>query len=437
MTAEQPDGDAVKSLDARWPRDVVWWDVAFYAIAVLTAVSVIAQLDRLGPRAPVSLAAIAGLVLAYAVLGRRAARSRDQGLALAYLLTMMVLVCTAIATTAGSSLLLFIGFSQIWMLIERTRTGVVLVVLLAVGATLAMSLPHGPTLGSLARVAAEMAVVLVFAIGLGLWVAVTMRQAERYAVLVDELRATQAALAASHHAAGVTAERERMAREIHDTLAQGFTSVVMLSQTARSNLEHGRLDQARDRMDLVERTARDNLAEARALVAAFAPVGLQEGSLAQALARLAERFTQETGVVVEVVVPEQLPPLDREREVVLLRAAQEALSNVRRHADAHRVRLVLREGPGQAGAGGAVPGCATGTGGAPAQARTVHLEVVDDGRGFDPVAAGTGLGLRGMRERVTAGGGDLSVESSVGDGTRVRVSLPLAVRAEDEERTVP
>ncbi|WP_250443875.1 sensor histidine kinase [Actinotalea sp. C106] len=436
MTAERPDGDAVRSIDARWPRDVVWWDVAFYAIAALTAVSVVAQLDRLGPQAPVSLVAIAGLVLAYAVLGRRAARSRDQGQALAYLLIMMVLVCTAIATTAGSSLLLFIGFSQIWMLVERTRTGIVLVVMLAVGATLAMSLPHGPTAGSLARNAAEMAVVLVFAIGLGLWVAVTMRQAERYAVLVDELRATQAALAASHHAAGVTAERERMAREIHDTLAQGFTSVVMLAQTARSNLEHGRLDQARGRMDLVEQTARDNLAEARALVAAFAPVGLQEGSLAEALTRLAERFTQETGVVVEVVIPEQLPPLDREREVVLLRAAQEALSNVRRHAAAHRVRLVLREGPGQAGTGGAVESRATRSDGEPPAARTVHLEVVDDGRGFDPGSA-AGLGLRGMRERVTAGGGDLSVESSVGDGTRVRVSLPLVVGAEDEERTVP
>ena len=431
MTAEPPvpgtasgtPGSTVASIDARWPRDVVWWDVAFYAIAALTAVSVVAQLDRLGPQAPVSLIAIAGLALAYTLIGRHAARTRDQRQALAYLLIMVVLICTAIATTAGSSLLLFVGFSQIWMLVERTRTGIALVVLLAVGSTLAMALPPGGE--SLARVGAEMAVVLVFAIGLGLWVAVTMRQAERHAVLVDELRATQAALAASHHAAGVTAERERMAREIHDTLAQGFTSVVVLAQTARSDVDHGRLEHARDRLDLVEQTARDNLAEARALVAAFAPVGLQDGSLAEALTRLAERFTQETGVQVDVVTPDRPAPLDREREVVLLRAAQEALSNVRRHAQARRVELVLRAMP--------TTPAAAGTTGA------VHLEVVDDGRGFDTRAA-AGLGLRGMRDRVASGGGDLEVSSSVGDGTRVTVTLPGAAgtvkpETDDHERT--
>ncbi len=88
-----------------------------------------------------------------------------------------------------------------------------------------------------------------------------------------------------------------MAREIHDTLAQGFTSIVMVSQAVRADLDRGRLDAARERLDLVERTARDNLAEARALVSAFAPVGLAETGLAAALDRLAERFGQETGLV--------------------------------------------------------------------------------------------------------------------------------------------
>src|SRR5690606_19116211 len=91
--------------------------------------------------------------------------------------------------------------------------------------------------------------------------------------LVDELRATQAELARTSHDAGVLAERERVAQEIHDTLAQGFTSVVMLAQAASADLDRGAVDDARERLGLVESTARDNLAEARALAAARAPAG--------------------------------------------------------------------------------------------------------------------------------------------------------------------
>src|SRR5690606_32919848 len=101
------------------------------------------------------------------------------------------------------------------------------------------------------------------------------------------------------------------------------------------------------------------------------------------------------------------PALGREQEVVLLRAAQEALSNVRRHAAAQHVQLVL---------GGS--------------ADQVHLEVVDDGRGIDPDVR-TGFGLRGMRDRVTSGGGELAVSNGVSGGTRVRVTLPA------EDATVP
>ena len=93
--------------------------------------------------------------------------------------------------------------------------------------------------------------------------------------------------------------------------------------------------------------------------------------------------------------------LARDREVILLRAAQEALSNVRRHAKASTVDLVLAAAPGG----------------------TVRLEVVDDGQGMDPAAV-EGFGLRGMRERVTSGGGLLAVTSDVGLGTRVQVTLP-------------
>jgi signal transduction histidine kinase len=212
------------------------------------------------------------------------------------------------------------------------------------------------------------------------------------------------------------AERERMSREIHDTLAQGFTSVIMLSQTAVADLRRELPDQAVERLLLIERMARENLAEARALVAAAAPVGLAESTLAEALERLAVRFSQETGVRVRVVADDDtLAGLPRDREVVLLRAAQEALSNIRRHADARNVDLVLATEP--AGADGTGPRDGTGP--------AVHLEVVDDGQGMDPAAV-EGYGLRGMRDRVTSEGGRLTVTSGVGVGTRVQVTMPAA-----------
>ncbi len=241
---------------------------------------------------------------------------------------------------------------------------------------------------------------MLFAVLLGLWVTQVSEQSEERAQLLDQLEAAQAELAGIHHAAGVTAERERMAREIHDTLAQGFTSIVMLSQAVRADLDRGRLDGARERLDLVERTARDNLAEARALVSAFAPVGLSESGLADALERLAERFGQETGLVVDVAWPHSAT-ISRDREVILLRAAQEALTNVRRHAQASKVELALTVAPD----GG------------------VRLEVADDGRGIEPGAA-EGFGLRGMRDRVTSGGGELAVSGGERRGTRVLVTLP-------------
>src|SRR5690606_19827387 len=92
------------------------------------------------------------------------------------------------------------------------------------------------------EVAAEYGVALLFAVVLGLWITQVAEQSEERAYLLDELRAAQDALAESHHAAGVVAERERLAAEIHDTLAQGFTSVVMLTQTAAVELERGHPD---------------------------------------------------------------------------------------------------------------------------------------------------------------------------------------------------
>ncbi|QJW38571.1 sensor histidine kinase [Cellulosimicrobium protaetiae] len=402
---------ATAELDGTWARDVRWWDVAFYVIVVLSALALLAA-GVSGRALLVSLAAVATILVTYLAWGRRAARTRDQVPAHVYLVVAIACTLVVVGQDALGTLLLFAVFTQIWMLSEHLWAQVVLCVALAAGTALALA--FDPQTGrvepeELASAAPQMGVALAFALSLGLWTAHTLRQSERHARLVDELRATQAELGRASHEAGVLAERERVAQEIHDTLAQGFTSVVMLAQAASADLDRDATDAARERLALVESTARDNLAEARALVAASAPAPLQGSTLGEALRRLVDRFADETGTRVELAAPES-PRLSSAEDVVLLRSAQEALTNVRRHADATAVRVELRQD-------------ADGT----------VLEVTDDGRGLPVDASGftEGYGLRGMRERVAAEGGRLEVGPRPGGGTRVAVRLPAGTRPAD------
>jgi signal transduction histidine kinase len=224
------------------------------------------------------------------------------------------------------------------------------------------------------------------------------QSAER-ARLIDELRESRAQVAALSREAGVAAERERLAAEIHDTLAQGFTSILTLIQAATSSVGPDP-DRARVHLGLAADTARENLAEARALVGALAPAALDTASLAEALRRHAERVSAETGIAVEVEADGELGPLSTQVQVVLLRAAQEALANVRRHSGARSVTILLAR-----------------------VESAVRLVVRDDGTGFDPAAPVRGFGLRGMRARAQQIGGAVHVESGSA-GTVLRVEVP-------------
>jgi signal transduction histidine kinase len=393
-----------------WARSLRGWDVAFYSMWALGVAAFVVERPATAAPLALALATFAVLLVAYLVLGRRAATTGRSGLALAYLAVMFACVTVVVSASETGTLLLFIAYSQIWYFAASRRAGVVLTVVLTVlvFTTLGIQaeLASARDVGSLVT---QGSIAVAFSVLLGLWVTQVAEQSEERADLLARLEEAQA----SHHAAGVLAERERMAREIHDTLAQGFTSVIMLSQTAAADLRRDAGDQAAERLALIERTARENLAEARALVAASAPAGLEGSSLTEALERLAHRFGQETGVRVRVVADDDaLAGMARDREVILLRAAQEALSNIRRHADARNVDLVVTaveepDGDDQGGRGAGV----------------VRLEVTDDGRGMGPAAV-EGFGLRGMRDRVTSGGGRLDVTSEVGRGTHVEVSLP-------------
>jgi signal transduction histidine kinase len=386
-----------------WAGSMRGWDWAFYLMTALTVVAVVALRDQDGASLGLAVGAVVGLVATYTWVGRRAALTGDRRLVWVYLAVLIVAVSVTSAASLAGTVLLFVGFSQIWYFSPSRTVGVWLTVVLATAVFTAVGVRSGTsTAAELGGLLTQAAVTVAFSVLLGLWITQIAERSEERAELVDRLEAAQAEVARSHHAAGVTAERERMAREIHDTLAQGFTSIVMLSQAVRADVERGRTDAAVQRLELVERTARDNLAEARALVSAFSPVGLADSGIGAALVRLGERFGTETGVAVTVRVADPLPDVGREREVVLLRAAQEALTNVRRHAHASAALLELGVRPEGA----------------------VVLEISDDGTGIDPQVA-EGFGLRGMRDRVTAEGGGLDVAARGEGGTRVLVTLPV------------
>ncbi|GAA4155893.1 histidine kinase [Leifsonia shinshuensis] len=201
-------------------------------------------------------------------------------------------------------------------------------------------------------------------------------------------------------------ERSRMAREIHDTLAQGFAGIVTQLQAA----EQAPDDAGRARhTDAALALARDGLAEARRSVHALRPAALDAMRLPEAIGQLARAWSERTGIPVDVTTTGDASALPTDVEVALLRTAQEALANVERHAGARRVRLTLRTD-------------ATGT----------RLEVRDDGRGFDPAARTAepdrpedgGYGLVAMRERIESVAGGLVVESRPGHGTAIRVQVP-------------
>ncbi|WP_372345329.1 sensor histidine kinase [Streptomyces sp. KL116D] len=243
--------------------------------------------------------------------------------------------------------------------------------------------------------------------GVGLLVQRVAEQGDaRARRLADELVDTQRELAEAHRMQGAAHERERMAREIHDTLAQGFASIVVLAEAARAGLA-SEPARAAQQLTSIEQTARENLAEARILVGAGpAPGGVVQGSVAGTLRRTLDRFAEDTGTAVDAELPDDVE-CDQQTRIALLRCTQESLANVRKHAAASTVIVVLTR-----------------------TAYGIELELTDDGRGFD-VGAARGFGLDGMRRRLAELGGELSVTSSLGDGTRILVSLPASHDPDD------
>jgi two-component system NarL family sensor kinase len=202
-------------------------------------------------------------------------------------------------------------------------------------------------------------------------------------------------------------ERARIAREIHDTLAQGLTGIALNVEGALKRMD-SRPEQARELLERALAMARQNLEEARRSVLDLRTTPLAGKPLAEALAGLARDFTSGTGIPVSVHTSAELHELPLRTEAELFRIAQEALTNVRKHAHARRVELSL------------------------SRSRTaLVLTIHDDGRGFltlTPTPTRTlssGHGVIGMRERARLLGGQLRISSMPGGGTRVVARVPL------------
>jgi signal transduction histidine kinase len=233
------------------------------------------------------------------------------------------------------------------------------------------------------------------------------RQSEQRRRLIEQLTAARAEVAAAEHSAGVLAERERLAREIHDTLAQGLSSIQLLLRAAGRALP-GQPDAAAGHVEQARQTAQDNLAEARRFVRALKPPDLEGGSLPAALQRLCTTTTAAQSVVAVHFEVDGAPvELPTPYEAALLRIAQSALANTVRHAGASRAKITLSY-----------------------LGSHVALDVVDDGKGFEQdgvvgaARSDGGFGLAAMRARAGELGGTMCVESTPGQGTAVAVTFP-------------
>jgi PAS domain S-box-containing protein len=217
-------------------------------------------------------------------------------------------------------------------------------------------------------------------------------------------------LSAQSRQSAVMAERNRMARDIHDTLAQGFTGVIVQLEAAGEAMSQSRTARVSDHLNQASELARESLREARRSVQALRPQALEGKQLSDALKDLVKKMTAGTTVKAEFTSQGEQQKLPAEWEANLLRIGQEVLTNVLRHAQASEfeVRLVF-------------------------DGREIRLDLRDNGCGFNPRRRHEGFGLQGMRERAEGMGGQLTIQSAAGEGTAISIVLPVPNASEPEK----
>jgi two-component system sensor histidine kinase UhpB len=192
-------------------------------------------------------------------------------------------------------------------------------------------------------------------------------------------------------------ERQRIARELHDEIGQTLTGVMLQVESLAAVIP----DEGREQLDELRETARQGTEDVRRIARRLRPEALEDLGLQSALAALAGRIGERAEIRIVRRLDPHLP-LSAQQELVVYRVAQEALTNVARHAGADRAQLRLER-----------------------HGSAAVLTVRDDGRGLDPDDDSSSHGIRGMRERAMLIGADLAVGPAPGRGTEVRLTVPL------------
>lgn len=396
-------------------RERLGWDIAATALLLAVAGLSLTLPQNFAGSRWVLVAITVGVFLIYA-FGARAYVGIHEGVedpapAVSALLQigMISLLAVGVAIEPNMLLLQTLVLPLIWMTSRSTLQAV----LVTVGNGVVLGLAYGYwgdfTADALSTGFISSGLSTAFSLALGLWITrIAEWGVERQHLLAD-LTAAQAGLETASREAGAIEERARLARDVHDTIAQSLTSIVMLAERAR-------LDGSPAAIELIESAAREALVEARALVAVTSPAPSAE-SLGDALRRLGDRFARETSMRVDVSASDAV--LARDVQVVLLRCAQEGLANVRKHSGAASAQVTL------------------------AISDAAELRIRDDGRGLGGVSIDDdrGFGLAGMRDRVALVGGSLTVADGARAGTDLTVRIPLHpdadVDVDAEKETTP
>jgi len=382
-----PYHDTVTAL-ATPDRATRWLTVGLHGLfLLLVAVSV--------TRAGSVAATAAGIVIAaWYLLGVALRQRRDPHTAQAWVAVLVLLWAAATWFAAIDFVWLSFPLFFVVLFLLPTHLGLIVVAAVtafAVGALgadggLATGEVVGPILGALVAVLSAVSYRRL---------AAEHRETQR---LLAELEATRDLLAEAERERGALDERRRLAREVHDTIAQGLSSIVLLARAAELAG-----DDPTVRLRQIEEIAAQNLTEARRIVAALNPADLDEAPLPAVLERAARTVAVTTGIPVEVRVEGEPVRLPVAQDVTLLRIAQGALANAGAHAHARRIDVTLDYDD-----------------------TATTLTVADDGAGFDPTrpSDGAGVGLQVMRDRLDEVGGTLQVISAPGAGTSIVASIP-------------
>ena len=384
-----------------WDTGMPRWDL-LYGVVFLAVLSMVAVSAGSAVQTAIAVSAISAMAPWYLLVGRPHLRSAENTVtrrSVIYVTGLVLLFAVGVLAAPNAWFLSVALLPQCYHALPARRALIPAITLTALGA--ASVAYWSKNIYGVATAIALFVAIAAFTTAFGDYIGRIITQSDERASLIAQLEATRAELAEVSRQAGVMAERQRLAGEIHDTLAQGFSSILMLIQAADAQLELSPAT-ARGQLSLAAQTARENLAEARTLVGELASAQLQAGTLEDALRRITQRSGAELGIGASFAVEGTGHRLPAATEVVLLRVGQEALANVRKHAAARSVAVWLRYGPDR-----------------------VRLEVTDDGAGFDPAVVNGGYGLSGMRARVDEAGGTVAVRSAPAEGTSVQVEVPI------------